>query len=197
MAHFLSLVNRSHSIYTLRFNDILWHSTAVKLFMEPHRIHMFQDWAYEHITFRTVRHGGLRTKAFYAQCAQVGAFVLGSDGATYEPARQRARDILRKEACTVATSVTKQAITHRRVRRCVISQAHDPSALDAIAFGDSVSTEQPFCERQPAPYYCDRNGGLTYARGTFSSNQERRNRIVCNQTQLCPRLDSCPQSLSV
>lgn len=39
---FLTFVNRTHTIYTRRFNDILWQSAALKLFMDPERIHMFQ-----------------------------------------------------------------------------------------------------------------------------------------------------------
>jgi hypothetical protein len=201
---FLKAVNRSQLIYTLRFNDILWHSTAVKLFMEPRQVFMFHDWAYEHITFRNVAHGGGgRTRRWWAQCAQVGAFVLGSDGASYEPARQRARELLRKEACMVAQSVTSRAITYRRVRRCVIAQPHDRSALDAIAFGGGVSTEQPFCDRVPAPYYCEASApaptNTTQERHIPRSQipEARRTKAVCNQTHVCAREGACPTLLKV
>ena len=196
--NFLTAVNRSHTIYTLRFNDILWHSTAVKLYMEPRKLFMFQDWAYEHITFQTVSHGGLRTKRFWVDCAQVGAFVLGSEGANYDPARRRARELLNMEACLVATSVTKTAITRRRVKRCVIAQPRDPRALDAIAFG-GMSTEQPSCDRVPAPYYCstDAQNWQYGALGRYRHSEAWRESAVCNQTQLCPREGTCPTLLNV
>ena len=205
---FLDAVDKSHTIYTLRFNDILWQSTAIKLFMEPRKVYMFQDWAYEHITFRDVSHGGGgRTRRRTVKCAQVGAFVLGRDGVLHEAARQRARELLRFEACKVAQSVTKVAITWRRVRRCEIAQPHDPTMLDAIAFGGSVSTEQPFCDREPAPYYCSSHGGYagparlnpaSAKPGAKVPHPElRRTRHVCNATNVCSREGQCPTRLSV
>ena len=205
---FLDAVDKSHTIYTLRFNDILWQSTAIKLFMEPRKVYMFQDWAYEHITFRDVSHGGGgRTRRRTVKCAQVGAFVLGRDGVLHEAARQRARELLRFEACKVAQSVTKIAITWRRVRRCEIAQPHDPTMLDAIAFGGSVSTEQPFCDREPAPYYCSSHGGYagparlnpaSAKPGAKVPHPElRRTRHVCNATNVCSREGQCPTRLSV
>ena len=194
---FLASVEASHLIYTLRFNDILWQSTAIKLFMEPQRVFMFQDWAYEHVTFRSISHGGGRHKRRQSQCAQVGAFVLGTDGARHEPARQRARELLRQEACMIAQSVTRVALTLKRVRRCVIAQPHNRSVLDAITFGGSVSTEQPFCDRTPAPYYC------TSDPNARSVNERRpeymdawRTRVVCNETAR-PREGGHPTALIV
>ena len=196
---FLAAVIRSHAIYTLRFNDILWQSTAIKLFMEPRQVWMFQDFAYEHITFRQSP----------SKCAQVGALVLGSDGAKHEPARQRAREILTARTCMVASSVTRRGgkitqLTQRRTQRCTIARPGDPRALDAITFGGSVSTEQPFCDRVPAPYYCadERRGGggaqsaLATAAGGFPSSEARRAALVCNQTLAGCKLEGgCPTLL--
>ena len=158
---------------------------------------MFQDWAYEHVTFRRISHGGGRHKKRQSQCAQVGAFVLGSDGAMHEPARQRARELLRHEACRVAQSVTRVALTLKRVRRCVIAQPHNRSMLDAITFGGSVSTEQPFCDRVPAPYYCTSDPGDRGANARRPEYLEaRRTRLVCNETAR-PREGGYPTSLIV
>ena len=104
----------------------------------------------------------------------------------------------------VAQSVTSRAITRRRVRRCVIAQPHDPAALDAIAFGGSVSTEQPFCDRQPPPYYCAAAGEAdaaaaasgTEPRKRFPHAEARRTAAVCNATDVCKN-DACPTLLSV
>ena len=188
---FLTAVIKSHAIYTLRFNDILWQSTAIKLFMLPSRIWMFQDFAYEHITFRSTS-GSFSNRSATEECAQVGAFVLGSDGAKHEPARVRAREILRKRACLVASSVTRKngritRLTQRLTLRCTIARPDDSSALDAITFGGSVSTEQPFCDRVPAPYYCANKEDLLTAAGLFVNSEARRAARVCNQTQACAR----------
>ena len=104
----------------------------------------------------------------------------------------------------VATSVTARGLTMRRVRRCEIAQPHDPAMLDAIAFGGSVSTEQPFCDRQPAPYYCQLHGGYggpgrpDPAKGKAPPLPElRRTRYVCNATHVCAREGACPTQLTV
>ena len=197
---FLTAVVKSHAIYTLRFNDILWQSTAIKLYMLPSRVWMFQDFAYEHITFRSTS-GSSSNRSATEECAQVGAFVLGSDGAKHEPARVRAREILRKRACLVASSVTRKngritRLTQRLTLRCTIARPDDSSALDAITFGGSVSTEQPFCDRVPAPYYCANKEDLLTAAGRFVNSEARRAALVCNQTQACAREGACPARLA-
>ena len=192
---FLVAINESNLVYTLRFNDILWHSTAIKVFMRSDRVFLFQDWAYEHITFRDVVHGGLRTRKWTGQCAQVGALALGSEGTKHEPARKRAREVLKAEACMIAQSVTKIAITRRRVVRCVIAQPQNRSALDVIAFGAaSISTEQPVCDREPRPYYCNRediNSSTSPAKRVVKHKLS-----VCAETQMC-RPGGCPTVLKV
>jgi len=47
---FLDHIDREGVIYTLRWNDILWQSTAVQMFMPRRQVHMFDDFTYEHAT---------------------------------------------------------------------------------------------------------------------------------------------------
>ena len=91
---FVSFVNDSRLIYTERFGDALWHSVALALFMEPSRLHIFNDWAYEHASFSVVdssgknevRNTAKRTAASKARmargqnrtCLLYGAIVVGN-----------------------------------------------------------------------------------------------------------------------
>jgi len=48
---FLRHADQSHHIYVHRWNDILWQSAAVQIFLPPNRVEMNRDFAYEHVTF--------------------------------------------------------------------------------------------------------------------------------------------------
>lgn len=50
VAYFLRFAGESGTIYTQRYGDALWHSVALALFMEPKRLSMLDDFAYEHAT---------------------------------------------------------------------------------------------------------------------------------------------------
>lgn len=187
---YLEAVNQSHAIYTLRFNDILWQSSALKLFMEPKRVFMFQDFAYEHITFRDVSsvQGASRRPA---QCAHNGAFTLGSDGEQYIPARRRADELMRYQTCTLAEGsgvtlgATRGGWSH--TRRCLTRSRRDRTVFETVAFGGAAfSTEQPFCDRKPAPYFCGRRPS---SNGT-SLHQWHAAR-VCSRHDVCDRYDNC------
>ena len=142
--HYLDHIERSHKIYTMRWNDILWQSTAIKLFMDRERVHMFQDFAYEHTTFRPMdnqtRKGRCKS---CAQCFSWGGIVLGNArGDDGLEARQRLREIASTWPCKTGFYLPRPCLriaNHTRVESLTLGQ---------------VSAEQPSCDREPMPYYC-------------------------------------------
>lgn len=109
---FVSFVNDSRLIYTERYGDALWHSVALALFMEPSRLHMFNDWAYEHASFSVADSSGFTdtvnaakrsaaSKARMARgqnrtCLLYGAIAVGNGtGIDMALAHQRLRDFSR------------------------------------------------------------------------------------------------------
>ena len=183
--HFLRFVNRSHTIYTHRFNDILFQSAAIKLFMDPRRLHMFQDFAYEHMTFGT---RGRRPRP----CKMFGAFTLGTGSrhsSELEPARRRMRVLRALEPCWVMLHPAvyrngKMAYSPRYNlgRACEIL---NPTRTDVetLTMGESVSPEQAFCDREPPPYYCRQE--VADATGTREGDSTRID-FMCNETRRRP-----------
>ena len=47
---YLHHIDRLGLIYTHRFNDILWHSTAIQIFAERAQVRLLDDFTYEHAT---------------------------------------------------------------------------------------------------------------------------------------------------
>lgn len=144
--HYLEHIERSHKIYTMRWNDILWQSTAIKLFMSRERVHMFQDFAYEHTTFRPMdnvtRKGRCRV---CTHCFSWGGIVLGdSIGNDMAEATKRLREIASTWPCKTGFYLP---------RPCLRLANRTGASVDSLTLGQ-VSAEQPSCDRQPAPYYC-------------------------------------------
>ena len=101
---FLRYINSSNSIYFERFNDILWHGAAMRLFMPSRRVHIFRDFAYEHVTFK-VRQVGNATQT----CMGYGGLAFGSvAGVDAQPAVERLHELdrqLRWQEHEIAESV--------------------------------------------------------------------------------------------
>ena len=176
--HFLRYVNRSNTIYTKRYNDILWQSTALKLFMEPARLHMFQDFAYEHVTVRFVTHQNSYGKGgqYRSNCTLIGGIALPVDIESgmvrnIATARDRLNALLNNERCLFAV----REFMNRQVQPCV--QTTRQQEILSFVVGpvpSGISTEQPFCNRWPAPYFCNA--------GPHSHHTKAHNAHVCANT---------------
>ena len=78
---FLQHVDRSGFIYTRRWNDIIWQTSTVRIFMPMQRVRLLDDFSYEHFTKKKVRRvvGG-RADAALSEvlCPACGAVSIGT-----------------------------------------------------------------------------------------------------------------------
>ena len=139
----LRFVDASHSIYTKRWNDILWQSAAVQIFMPLKRVHMMRDFAYEHATYSKTKTG---------RCVRWGGLALGTTH-NQSRARARLRQIIGMPACR------ERSFNRRTLRPCMIADRANTTAIAkspprALLFG-AVSDQEAHCSRpEPRPYHC-------------------------------------------
>ena len=171
--HFLRHVNDSQLIYYERYNDILWHGAAVQIFLPPERVHLFQDFAYEHITTKV---GLVGNGTVPETCIGYGGLALGNvTGADAHAALARLLQL--KAALSLqAQKAHRSRDFYRfctRERPCWLTEprnatgSRDAPRTDAALLLGSVSIEQPTCHRRPRPYHCglvERNGGAAFVR---------------------------------
>ena len=166
---FLRAVNDSQQIYFERFNDILWHGSALQIFLRSSRVHMFNDFSYEHVTVKLARLGGVAE-----ECIGFGSLALGNvTGAEARPALQRLAELQKKltlQASRAKANRSYDAICPSFQLPCFTVEpyaAGDHWSMQrtdaALLIGSSVSIEQPDCKRRPAPYYCGREEWPKYA----------------------------------
>lgn len=153
---YLLHINRSHVIYSERWGDLLWQSSALQLFMDLSRVWMFTDFAYEHSTFSPTPFPAFptwklsRLTGLNRTCLAYGGIVLG-DGLGQEAAHWRLRTL-------ASTPLCRHYRDGRYVMRpCVV---HDKAkgTVSSYLLG-SVSTVQAGCDRVPAPLYCNATAG--------------------------------------
>ncbi len=146
--HFLAYVDRSNTIYTHRFNDILWHGAAIRLFMSPQHVHLFRDFSYEHLTVM-IRRVGNATES----CIPYGALALGNvTGAAADVALRRLGDLTRRLvdqdrriAESVASDYRDNFYTFcARVSYC-FSTRGDPPQDGGLFVGGAIGVEDPSC----------------------------------------------------
>ena len=148
---FLRYINSSNSIYFERFNDILWHGAAMRLFMPSRRVHIFRDFAYEHVTFK-VRQVGNATQT----CMGYGGLAFGSvAGVDAQPAVERLHELdrqLRWQEHEIAESVKAGSYNFyhwcpRSTPCYAVVNGGPPGApsVDAGYILGSVGLEEPSC----------------------------------------------------
>ena len=136
---FLSFIAASNTIYSYRWNDILWQSAAIQIFLPWRKVLHFTDFAYEHATMLNVGVGKASLK-----CVWYGGIALGSTYA--KEATDRLEELAKLPWCRQHTSSGSSA------RPCVIvdEQTAKPSAL----LWGHVSLQSGRCGQRPEPYYC-------------------------------------------
>ncbi|KOO35174.1 hypothetical protein Ctob_015804, partial [Chrysochromulina tobinii] len=169
---FLRHADQSHHIYVHRWNDILWQSAAVQIFLPPNRVEMNRDFAYEHVTFgkinitvqlssemhdkndsssstgssRGKKRSAVTTKVS-TRCITYGGLVLGERG-NQSAAMARLRSLIQMPMCRETTA------KRRQIRACLVS---DFTGTRAILVG-TVSNQGAHCShREPRPFYCAGN----------------------------------------
>lgn len=162
---FLHRLRASALVYVrCRWNDILWQSAAVQIFLPPHRVELNRDFAYEHATYGKVnvtppsrwtkahgdsssRIGSKRTgKSTVAsqRCIFFGGIALGEHG-NQSAAMARLRHFVTMPMCRDNSAV------RRSIRPCLVSDSTGPRAM----LVGTVSNQGAHCSHgEPRPFYC-------------------------------------------
>lgn len=159
--HFLQHVADSHSIYTHRWNDILWQSVAIQTFLEPSGVAMFRDFAYEHATYAMTVRTSTYATAQDVKCVWYGGLALGTSPCL--EAEDRLREMLRMPFCR--NHLTRHHLLRHHLRPCAVvpranrsTTRNNDSAAAARRVGaflvGPVVEQQGFCGRDPEPYHC-------------------------------------------
>ena len=166
---FLLHVNRTHVIYTERWGDLLWQSSALQLFMDQGKLWMFNDFAYEHASFSKVPFPAnptwklARLQGLNRTCLAYGGIALASQGGgSSSSSMESSQDAARARLRTLASTPLCRHYRDGRyvMRPCVV---HDgaayvkgggPRTVTSYLLG-SVSTVQAGCGRSPTPLWCN------------------------------------------
>ena len=151
VSRFLRHVDDSGTIYTHRWGDLLWHSTAVQIFMPKERVHMFSDFTYEHATRAVIGDGTLNmTCVLYGGLSQGMADERGCD---------RALRFMHTQFCGNAKDLrTNGAVTSKMGLYPCLQILSDGEAPVLSVTGGLTSVAQPSCARHPAPApWCSAN----------------------------------------
>ena len=127
---FLQHVDASHTIYYNRWGDALWHSIALQLFLDPGRVHVFQDWSYEHISRKRLTYRGKPTA-----CLHYGGVAVGTGlDAVSEEVLRRVRVMDAGRPCSRA---------RHDINRCYYSRRQDGRLLGVFMGDPPTTTEEP------------------------------------------------------
>ena len=185
--HYLDEIDKRGFIYKRRWNDILWHSTAVQLFMPRAKVHLFDDFTYEHAS----RAGGTGGEA----CVVYGGISQG----TKDPRGCGAvRELFARDFCggrKLGTSWTGE--TEKSPVPCVqLVRQNDGSTLASVLAG-SVTVAAPDCAN-PAwqPYYCSikrrtLKGGAPFRVAHGCQAQHKNESIEAHQERMLETLRVC------
>jgi hypothetical protein len=137
--HFLRHIDASHTIYTERYGDLLWHAVTMQLFMPQLKAHLFTDFAYEHVSVRHFTYRGSRRS-----CTLYGGVVVPpGDKPDLIFARERLNRLVRIPRCPEGP------------KRCYMKPLGTGARenISGIGFG-FVSEESPNCSGLRPPMYC-------------------------------------------
>lgn len=184
MQHYLDEIDKRGFIYKRRWNDILWHSTAVQLFMPRAKVHLFDDFTYEHAS----RAGGTGGEA----CVVYGGISQGTKdprgcGAVHE--------LFARDFCggrKLGTSWTEKSPVP-----CVqLVRQNDGSTLASVLAG-SVTVAAPDCASPTwQPYYCSikrrtLKGGAPFRVAHGCQAQHKNESIEAHQERMLETLRVC------
>jgi len=156
---FVRHVDASKTIYYHRWGDALWHSVALQLFLPRERVHVFEDFAYEHTSRKIYYYRGKPTV-----CFQWGGLALPNVAQQDPVVMGRARAL---------TSINMCSRARGDVNRCFFTPRASGRLLGV--FAGTVTPERPdvlesYCRRlraekesepnafctgaAPRPFYC-------------------------------------------
>lgn len=157
----------THNIYLRRWNDILWQSAAVQIFMPLARVRMLRDFAYEHATFSRLNRTHWDGTSGVERCVLFGGLALGSRD-NQSAARSRLGQMLRMPPCR------SRNIGQKSFRPCVVAS----SVPRALLIG-SVSDQEAHCSRAaPRPYHCAL-GARSRVSGPYSEAVRKDSECLC------------------
>ena len=166
---FLQVVNESQTIYYERFGDHLFHGAAMQVFLQRESVHMFQDFAYEHMTQKPVSVNGSDVT-----CYGYGGYALGNvsgpDLALAEQRLTELKDALGRQG-RLAEKNHEFYMRCHRLRTCH-SRIFNLGTGKVVEMGITLGTvtlEQPFCGRPPSPFPCVARERLPPANSTMGS----------------------------
>lgn len=164
---FLKHVNQSHAIYYERFGDNLWHAAAFQIFLPRKRVHVFHDWAYEHVTVKPVIADNKSVP-----CIGFGGYALGNvSGPDALGAKRRLVELRQQLARQSALAQTSHQFYMRCFRQLpcytAVKLESATSFVDMSLTLGTVTIEEPYCgqqrtiEERPStvgssivPFYC-------------------------------------------
>jgi alpha 1,2-mannosyltransferase len=147
---FLQHIDASKTIYYNRWGDANWHSVALQLFLPRKRLHMFDDFTYEHTSRKIYLYRGKPTV-----CFQWGGIALSAKHVPSNVVLGRARAL---------TSINMCSRARGDVNRCFFTPRSSGRLLGV--FAGTVTAEPPevlrsYClrlraEKEPSPNtFCD------------------------------------------
>ena len=156
---FLAFAAASNTVYTRRWNDILWQSVAVQTYLPRARVRLWRDFSYEHATFRShaiSKNGnilGLDAQAQYlsgqtVRCMSYGGISLGKSP-TFQAA-WRLYELMNVPVCRSNDHGQKL------IRPCLVRLDGQPGGppIQSIFLGP-VNAQGTACDGDlPEPYYC-------------------------------------------
>ncbi len=156
VAQFIGAFDRSNLIFTVRSNDLIFQTAAIKLFMPKERRRRYSDFSYQH---HTIRNGSVLYGGVEAGWRDENAQDLLAAYASKTTGTHRARDPNVTDRVAFKTWITSDLV----VRRCAVQEELDgpfretlyiSPVLDATrAHGQpSPRYAAPFCGGSGAPY---------------------------------------------
>lgn len=147
---FVKHVDASKTIYYNRWGDALWHSVALQLFLPRERLHMFDDFAYEHTSRKIYFYRGKPVV-----CFQWGGIALPNTETQLPSVMGRTRAL---------TSINMCSRSRGDVNRCFFTTRKTGRLLGV--FAGTVTPEEPevlhgYCRRLRAHWESEPNANCT------------------------------------
>ena len=118
VAQFIGAFDRSNLIFTVRSNDLIFQTAAIKLFMPKSRRRRYSDFSYQH---HTIRNGSVLYGGIEAGWRDDGGQALLAAYASKTTGTHRARDANVTDRVAFRTWTTGDLV----VRRCAVQEELD------------------------------------------------------------------------
>jgi len=150
---FLRHIDRSRLIYTMRAGDHIWSFFVLRLFERPDRVHLFDDFAYEHITRSTHPSTFKQWVGRTFICLKQGGFAIGNSSIELDD-HARARIVELFHPPQLCEGVDLCVHDPERAYKFNTNTSYKLVGQPLGYFMGRVSAEQLSCHAYPTPYHC-------------------------------------------